>query len=144
MGVRVDPKKEVRGARVTRAPHIHGPWLSTPLVPKQRTGGLGTHQHQRSEEHTSELQSRFDLVCRLLPTSTLFPYTTLFRSKSVSNSLQHVTKTRLVPQDGGKGRSQEGGARGKGHTRPAHTWTLAFYAPCTKTAHRWPRYTSTP
>src|SRR5699024_3970866 len=69
---------------------------------------------ERSEEHTSELQSRFDLVCRLLlekkksprrkarlhthrcsapshppsllysitppPTSTLFPYTTLFRS----------------------------------------------------------------
>src|SRR5437868_3739883 len=62
----------------------------------------------RSEEHTSELQSRFDLVCRLLlekkkkkkcsslvdppfpalspapapppPSSTLFPYTTLFRS----------------------------------------------------------------
>src|SRR5438067_1125062 len=36
----------------------------------------------RSEEHTSELQSRFDLVCRLLPPlcSTLFPYTTLFRS----------------------------------------------------------------
>src|SRR5437868_3639186 len=33
----------------------------------------------RSEEHTSELQSRFDLVCRLL-LSTLFPYTTLFRS----------------------------------------------------------------
>src|SRR5437868_6559569 len=37
----------------------------------------------RSEEHTSELQSRFDLVCRLLPPPprpTLFPYTTLFRS----------------------------------------------------------------
>src|SRR5438105_2394224 len=38
----------------------------------------------RSEEHTSELQSRVDLVCRLLllrPLSaTLFPYTTLFRS----------------------------------------------------------------
>src|SRR5699024_9805719 len=39
----------------------------------------------RSEEHTSELQSRFDLVCRLLLfffpfISTLFPYTTLFRS----------------------------------------------------------------
>src|SRR5699024_7142737 len=38
----------------------------------------------RSEEHTSELQSRFDLVCRLLlppsPSSPLFPYTTLFRS----------------------------------------------------------------
>src|SRR5207249_11725925 len=24
------------------------------------------HHHRRSEEHTSELQSRFDLVCRLL------------------------------------------------------------------------------
>src|SRR5262245_12257015 len=37
---------------------------------------------QRSEEHTSELQSLRHLVCRLLcPTcSTLFPYTTLFRS----------------------------------------------------------------
>src|SRR5699024_8948075 len=38
----------------------------------------------RSEEHTSELQSRFDLVCRLLlppPISSIFfPYTTLFRS----------------------------------------------------------------
>src|SRR5207249_10243451 len=27
---------------------------------------IGGHQHDRSEEHTSELQSRFDLVCRLL------------------------------------------------------------------------------
>src|SRR5207249_7333066 len=26
----------------------------------------GHHWHKRSEEHTSELQSRFDLVCRLL------------------------------------------------------------------------------
>src|SRR5690606_31614074 len=38
----------------------------------------------RSEEHTSELQSRENLVCRLLlrraPSSLLFPYTTLFRS----------------------------------------------------------------
>src|SRR5438105_788112 len=35
----------------------------------------------RSEEHTSELQSRVDLVCRLPPLYTLFPYTTLFRSR---------------------------------------------------------------
>src|ERR1035438_4083549 len=34
----------------------------------------------RSEEHTSELQSLRHLVCRLPPRSTLFPYTTLFRS----------------------------------------------------------------
>src|SRR5207249_11216339 len=26
----------------------------------------GSRNHRRSEEHTSELQSRFDLVCRLL------------------------------------------------------------------------------
>src|SRR3989338_5766721 len=43
----------------------------------------------RSEEHTSELQSQFHLICRLLflrirrpPRSTLFPYTTLFRSSA--------------------------------------------------------------
>src|SRR5699024_11513376 len=32
------------------------------------TGGVDLHQdvERRSEEHTSELQSRFDLVCRLL------------------------------------------------------------------------------
>src|SRR5687767_1114411 len=35
----------------------------------------------RSEEHTSELQSLAYLVCRLPPVSTLFPYTTLFRSR---------------------------------------------------------------
>src|SRR5690606_20613109 len=38
----------------------------------------------RSEEHTSELQSRENLVCRLVrrhaPTSLLFPYTTHFRA----------------------------------------------------------------
>src|SRR5207253_3091084 len=46
----------------------------------------------RSEEHTSELQSRGHLVCRLLleklpprPRSTLIPYTTLFRSLENSN-----------------------------------------------------------
>src|SRR5262245_2805000 len=40
----------------------------------------------RSEEHTSELQSLRHLVCRLLhpPISTLFPYTTLFRSELVA------------------------------------------------------------
>src|SRR5699024_2958398 len=63
--------------------------------------GVAAHW-ARSEEHTSELQSRFDLVCRLLlekknssstsrlscsscppaPRSTLLPYTTLFRSAS--------------------------------------------------------------
>src|SRR3990167_7266730 len=48
----------------------------------------------RSEEHTSELQSQSNLECRLFflmirrpPRSTLFPYTTLFRSQSRSKSI---------------------------------------------------------
>src|SRR5437868_15019702 len=31
-----------------------------------RVGFVGNRRGNRSEEHTSELQSRFDLVCRLL------------------------------------------------------------------------------
>ena len=58
----------------------------------------------RSEEHTSELQSHSDLVCRLLvekkiflmirrpPRSTLFPYTTLFRSTAIPFILLILTK----------------------------------------------------
>src|SRR5437867_739901 len=58
---------------------VHQHFLETQEVP----GSLGNAG--RSEEHTSELQSPYDLVCRLLlvhlpPLSTLFPYTTLFRS----------------------------------------------------------------
>src|SRR5690606_35103980 len=56
-----------------------------PHLPEQRSG------RRRSEEHTSELQSRENLVCRLLlekihrpPSSTLFPYTTLFRSHIIT------------------------------------------------------------
>src|SRR5579885_3867022 len=36
-------------------------------APRARDAGVrGPHCRHRSEEHTSELQSRFDLVCRLL------------------------------------------------------------------------------
>src|SRR5699024_6588847 len=50
--------------------------------------GIIDKRRPRSEEHTSELQSRFDLVCRLLtsPTSPPFPYTTLFRSHKSKDS----------------------------------------------------------
>src|SRR5437868_1431493 len=59
----------------------------------------------RSEEHTSELQSRFDLVCRLLlprpPRSTLFPYTTLFRSAGLpeDGELKPAKKAAEKPAD---------------------------------------------
>src|SRR5699024_12852675 len=35
-------------------------------VPPDGRAGAGQQHRDRSEEHTSELQSRFDLVCRLL------------------------------------------------------------------------------
>src|ERR1035441_7407594 len=63
--------------------------LSDGHFPKRRSGGTKSSRMQprrgeltRSEEHTSELQSLRHLVCRLPPRSTLFPYTTLFRSSS--------------------------------------------------------------
>src|SRR5437868_1363720 len=49
---------------------IYGGWTaawphwSSPTL--EATGGNDSSSPQRSEEHTSELQSRFDLVCRLL------------------------------------------------------------------------------
>src|SRR5207249_9382127 len=55
-------------ARVRRETYV-GDWLPEPVVVP--TGAPGPAEHaeladSRSEEHTSELQSRFDLVCRLL------------------------------------------------------------------------------
>src|SRR5438874_858604 len=52
----------------------------------------------RSEEHTSELQSRRDLVCRLPPSSPLFPYTTLFRSVA-ANAVDLALWTWDIPSD---------------------------------------------
>src|SRR5699024_2052720 len=62
-----------------------------------KTGLITT---KRSEEHTSELQSRFDLVCRLLlpltQTSKLFPYTTLFRSRKEKLEQRKVIRPLIV------------------------------------------------
>src|SRR5699024_12647470 len=50
------PKLLTAACRCAITPTV--PWLSTPSLRKP--------VNSRSEEHTSELQSRFDLVCRLL------------------------------------------------------------------------------
>src|SRR5690606_20674210 len=55
----------------------------------------------RSEEHTSELQSRENLVCRLLlvlvsPPPTPFPYTTLFRSGLLNHYDLNGRNIRLI------------------------------------------------
>src|SRR5699024_11614614 len=47
------------GQQLPHLPHEH------PRIGEQAEGGDPQHR-PRSEEHTSELQSRFDLVCRLL------------------------------------------------------------------------------
>src|SRR5437868_10583418 len=58
---RGSPSRRVRRSSVWRQP-------SSVTSIRARHHGLfpGAPQAQRSEEHTSELQSRFDLVCRLL------------------------------------------------------------------------------
>src|SRR5699024_11926494 len=49
-------------------------------------------QRIRSEEHTSELQSRFDLVCRLLleKKKTIVPWRMARKRSSQDNSCRHV------------------------------------------------------
>src|SRR5699024_11988627 len=44
----------------------HPDFLESGDVVRVSINGIGTLTTYRSEEHTSELQSRFDLVCRLL------------------------------------------------------------------------------
>src|SRR5437870_5471269 len=63
--------------------HRGSPAQARPVRMRQgRHDVSGRDRGARSEEHTSELQSRGHLVCRLPrpPRPTLFPYTTLFRS----------------------------------------------------------------
>src|SRR3990167_6961592 len=64
---------------------------------RTRRYGFQSGRHRaRSEEHTSELQSQSNLVCpfffflmiRRPPRSTLFPYTTLFRSYAIMTDIQ--------------------------------------------------------
>src|SRR5437867_8881791 len=54
--------------------------------------GIADVDSSRSEEHTSELQSPYDLVCRLPLSSTPLPYTTLFRSPEVSREIQQASQ----------------------------------------------------
>src|SRR5207249_11623936 len=45
---------------------LHRVPLAQALPAREPAGAEGARRSRRSEEHTSELQSRFDLVCRLL------------------------------------------------------------------------------
>src|SRR5690349_22129977 len=55
------------GAHLAGARSFLGPWSSLPLSHNgSQRGAKGLQPVARSEEHTSELQSRRELVCRLL------------------------------------------------------------------------------
>src|SRR5207249_11672758 len=62
------------GGRKVEVAHVHLAEIDRSLIRGCLAGGSFEHprtdvdrdQLERSEEHTSELQSRFDLVCRLL------------------------------------------------------------------------------
>src|SRR5438067_11353365 len=58
-----------------RARHDRG---RLPRLPVRRSTHDGRERLERSEEHTSELQSRFDLVCRLLLEKTNENFTELY------------------------------------------------------------------
>src|SRR2546421_3478882 len=60
------------------------------LGPDRDQRGFG-HRHGRSEEHTSELQSRSDLVCRLLLEKKKKKHLDLGMQKSVAPELTHST-----------------------------------------------------
>src|SRR5699024_12299238 len=55
------PRPRGRGRASCSAPRSARCWPRTPSRPRRTTA-----PSTRSEEHTSELQSRFDIVCRLL------------------------------------------------------------------------------
>src|SRR3712207_8362574 len=62
--------------------------------PAQDRGGVQRGEHRRSEEHTSELQSRQYLVCRLLLEKKKTNITTLL---SVSTTIDLTSQSSPVP-----------------------------------------------
>src|SRR5438067_10549468 len=65
------------------------------LVGSRMMNGSGDRQRMRSEEHTSELQSRFDLVCRLLLEKKKIAMNTTMQEKAVA----HPTDSRLIKRE---------------------------------------------
>src|SRR5437868_12869222 len=66
------------------------PISATTSLPNARRGSISTSRgspgsRERSEEHASELQSRFDLVCRLL-----------LEKKKKTTQIRSTTKTRYL------------------------------------------------
>src|SRR2546429_5958648 len=54
------------GPRLAVVARVHGPAPVARILPEIEREAPAVERQQRSEEHTSELQSRLHLVCRLL------------------------------------------------------------------------------
>src|SRR5260370_5638959 len=81
------------GAGITKVFHWVSPVLGSSEAIQSRTPLSPPEAPTRSEEHTSELQSHLNLVCRLMLETQI---TTTIRTASVSRLLRlsaHVTST---------------------------------------------------
>src|SRR5256886_12444591 len=71
------------------------PASSQPIVPfSSATTGLASRMRRRSEEHTSELQSQSNLVCRLLleKKKTILPTSNIERQVTAHYLLQAMSR----------------------------------------------------
>src|SRR5699024_12754440 len=59
-------RSDLHRRRMERHQGAVGPRMGLPARRRPLRRARAHHERDRSEEHTSELQSRFDLVCRLL------------------------------------------------------------------------------
>src|SRR5438067_7100506 len=66
------------------------------VLPEGRGRGASWRGRSRSEEHTSELQSRFDLVCRLLLEKKKKKNTNLFVKNSHNKNIVYILTTELT------------------------------------------------
>src|SRR3712207_8531785 len=75
--------------------HEHRPTASVPGPPPATHRCLGSNRRTRSEEHTSELQSRQYLVCRLLleKKKIMLYITPLASGRAISRSVVRVIRT---------------------------------------------------
>src|SRR5207249_6176030 len=89
-----------RGQRLVERPVARFPWLAAaaalPLGIER--GPLRRRREPRSEEHTSELQSRFELVCRLLLEKKK---SIAWKSGSRTSSRLHLRMGQAVLQEAG-------------------------------------------
>src|SRR5437868_3645784 len=86
--------------------------IGSPEVGSPAAMGFGVMNGvRRSEEHTSELQSRFDLVCRLLLENKTLPPSTIFLTHSTPPIIYTLSLTTLFRSHGLRATTDAPGSR---------------------------------